>query len=120
VGGDVREVVAEKWAAASKQCKKHVDLYVNAKMIPVETITGKRGRIKEEEWKGINSSTIYLIYDKNFYKYHSVPSLSTTKKNMVVGGTEGYESNRRVNLNEDYNICMHGTMTKGSLCRINL
>jgi hypothetical protein len=89
VGGDVREVVAEKWAAASKQCKKHVDLYVNAKMIPVETITGKRGRIKEEEWKGINSSTIYLIYDKNFYKYHSVPSLSTTKKKHGSGGNRG-------------------------------
>jgi hypothetical protein len=48
------------------------------------------------------------------------PHSAQQKKNMVVGGTEGYESNRRVNLNEDYNICMHGTMTKGSLCRINL
>jgi hypothetical protein len=43
------------------------------------------------------------------------PHSAQQKKNMVVGGTEGYESNRRVNLNEDYNICVHGTMTKGSL-----
>jgi hypothetical protein len=56
-------------------------MYVNGKMIPVETIpgTGIEGRIKEMV-EQMNSSTIYLIYCKNFCKCHSVCS-TTIKKN---------------------------------------
>jgi hypothetical protein len=40
-------------------------------MIPVETIPGMGKReIKENE--GVKSSMIYLIYCKNFCKYHNV------------------------------------------------
>jgi hypothetical protein len=48
---------------------------VNGKMIPVEM----RGKIQENV-KGVNSSMIYLIYYKNFYKYYNVPPPSPTIK----------------------------------------
>jgi hypothetical protein len=47
-------------------------MYVNAKMIPGETVPGIRG--------GGNSSMIYLIHCKNFCKCYNVPPLSTTIK----------------------------------------
>jgi rubredoxin len=34
------------------QCKKCVHIYVNAKMIPVETIPGIGMGDKEEQWRG--------------------------------------------------------------------
>jgi hypothetical protein len=50
-------------------------MYINGKMIPVETISEMReGRIKEN-CGGVNSSMIYLIHSKNF-----VNATSTAKK----------------------------------------
>jgi hypothetical protein len=34
--------------------------------------------------KGMNSSIIYLIYSKNFYKCYNVPPPSTTKKKLKI------------------------------------
>jgi hypothetical protein len=49
-------------------------MYVNAKMIPVETISGiGGGRDKGEWWRGENSGMIYLIHCKNLCKCHNVP-----------------------------------------------
>jgi hypothetical protein len=49
-------------------------MYVNAKMIPVETVPGikggRRGERSRGEW---NSSMIYLIHCKNFCKFYNVP-----------------------------------------------
>jgi hypothetical protein len=48
-------------------------MYVNAKMIPVETIPGiKGGEIKESRGR-VDSSMIYLIHCKNLCKCHNVP-----------------------------------------------
>jgi hypothetical protein len=56
--------------------------YVNAKMIPVETVPGIGGRRNEgEELEGVNSSMIYLIHCKNLCKSYTVsPSNTTIKK----------------------------------------
>jgi hypothetical protein len=57
-------------------------MYVNAEMIPVETIPGMgegRGEWRAEE--GVNSSMIYLIHCMNFCKCHNVPPPSIIKKN---------------------------------------
>jgi hypothetical protein len=48
-------------------------MYVNAKMMPVETVPGIRREDEGERLKGVNSSVIYLINCKNLCKYHSVP-----------------------------------------------
>jgi hypothetical protein len=49
-------------------------MYVNAKMIPVETIPGiRRWGIKE----GMNSSMIYFIHCKNLCKCHNESPPST-------------------------------------------
>jgi hypothetical protein len=48
-------------------------MYVNAKMIPAETVPGVRcGRMKEIS-RGRNSSRIYLIHCKNLCKCYNVP-----------------------------------------------
>jgi hypothetical protein len=51
-------------------------------MIPVETVLGiwGGGMKRTEEW--VNSSMIYLIHCKNFYKCHDVPPASTTIKKL--------------------------------------
>jgi hypothetical protein len=56
--------------------------YVNAKMIPVETIPGIGGGGMKERGEGVNSNLIYLIHCKNFYKCkcHNVSPSSTTIK----------------------------------------
>jgi hypothetical protein len=51
-------------------------MYENAKMIPVETIPGL-------EVEGVNSSMIYVVHCKTFYKCYSVPPPSTTVKKKV-------------------------------------
>jgi hypothetical protein len=56
-------------------------MYVNAKMIPVETVAGIRGGEVKEISEGMNSSMIYLIYFKNLCKCNNVPTLNTTLKN---------------------------------------
>jgi hypothetical protein len=58
-----------------------VNLYVNGKMISVETIPRMRREVQiKENGEGINSSMIYFIDGKNFCKCHSVPPPSTAKK----------------------------------------
>jgi hypothetical protein len=54
-------------------------MYVNAKMIPVETVPGIRGWGDEKTVEGVISS-IYLIYYKNLCKYYNVPPPNTTIK----------------------------------------
>jgi hypothetical protein len=50
-------------------------------MISIETIPGMWGVGGYRKMvEGMNSSTIYLIYCKNFYKCHNVPPPSTTIK----------------------------------------
>jgi translation initiation factor 2 beta subunit (eIF-2beta)/eIF-5 len=60
-------------------------MYVNGKIIPVETIPAMEGegRIKENGGmvERVNSSMIYLIYIKNFCKCHNIPPPNTTIKN---------------------------------------
>jgi hypothetical protein len=57
-------------------CKYCVYMYVNGKMIPMKLFQewGMRGqrRVVEE----VNSSIVYLIYYKNFYKCFYVPHLT--------------------------------------------
>jgi hypothetical protein len=37
-------------------------MYVNAKIIPVETVPGIGAGWMKEQWRGVNSNMIYLIY----------------------------------------------------------
>jgi hypothetical protein len=53
-------------------------MYVNAKMMPVETHPGIRDGGGRREMEGVNSSMIYLTYCKNLCKCYSVPPPSTT------------------------------------------
>jgi hypothetical protein len=55
-------------------------MYVNAKMIPVETIPGIGGGGIKKIWEELNSSVIYLTHCKNLCKCHNVPLPSTTIK----------------------------------------
>jgi hypothetical protein len=56
-------------------------VHVNAIRIPVVTIPGiRRGGHKGEQWRGVNSSMIDLLYHKILCKCHSVPLPSTTIK----------------------------------------
>jgi hypothetical protein len=63
-------------------------MYINAKMILVETVPGIRcGEMKERgrEVEGVNSSMIYLMHCKNLCKCYNVPPPSTTiKKKKVI------------------------------------
>jgi hypothetical protein len=55
-------------------------MYVNAKIILVEIVSGiRRGRMNERSGGG-NSSMVYLIHCKNLCKCYSVPQPSTTIK----------------------------------------
>jgi hypothetical protein len=55
-------------------------MFVNAKVMPVETVPG----IREGGWQtaveGVNSSMIYFIHCKNLCKCYNVPTPSTTIK----------------------------------------
>jgi hypothetical protein len=67
--------------------KKCVHMYVNAKMILVETVPGIRERRWRRVVEGVYSSTMYLTHCKNLCKCHSVPPPSTIikkKKRMNV------------------------------------
>jgi hypothetical protein len=57
-------------------------MYVNGKMMPVETIPGWGEEVKRRMVEGVNLSMIYLIYCKNFCKCHNVPPSSTTIKEL--------------------------------------
>jgi hypothetical protein len=60
--------------------KNCVHIYVNAKMIAVETVPGIWGLGIKRAKKGMNSSVIYLMYSKNLCKCHSAPPSSTIKE----------------------------------------
>jgi hypothetical protein len=56
-------------------------MFVNAKMIPVETVPGiRRGGMKESSVEWVNSRMIYLTHCKNFCKCYNVPIPSITVK----------------------------------------
>jgi hypothetical protein len=48
-------------------------MYVNTKMITVETVPGIDGGGMKESSGGVNSSMIYLIHCKNLCKCYNVP-----------------------------------------------
>jgi hypothetical protein len=52
-------------------------MYINGKMRSVETMPGMEGGGIKENDGWVNSSMIYLVYCKNFYKCHNVPPSST-------------------------------------------
>jgi hypothetical protein len=56
-------------------------MYVNGKVIPVETVPGM-GTVKENDGE-VNSNMIYLKCYKNFYKCYNVPPPSTTIKSIL-------------------------------------
>jgi hypothetical protein len=55
-------------------------MYVNGKMIPVETIPGMGRGKRKENGGGVNSSMTYLIYCKKVCKCHNVAPPSTIIK----------------------------------------
>jgi hypothetical protein len=56
-------------------------MYINAKMIPVETISVMLGGgHKGESQGGVNSWVVYLIHCKNFCKCHNIHLLNTIIK----------------------------------------
>jgi hypothetical protein len=56
-------------------------LYVNAKVIPVETVAGIRGKDMKRAVEGVNSNMICLIHYKNLCKCYNVAPPSETIKN---------------------------------------
>jgi hypothetical protein len=46
-------------------------MFVNGKMIPVETISGMGEEVIKDNMKRVNSTMIYLIYCKNFCNCHN-------------------------------------------------
>jgi hypothetical protein len=59
-------------------------MYVNAKMVPVETTLGMRGEESGKESDGgVNSSMIYLMHCKSFRKCHNAPPPSTAIKKLL-------------------------------------
>jgi hypothetical protein len=55
-------------------------MYVDRKMLPVETVPGMGGGRIKDNGGGVNSGMIYLIHCKNLCKCHNVPSPSTIIK----------------------------------------
>jgi hypothetical protein len=55
-------------------------MYVDGKMRTAEMIPGMTGECVNGNGGGVNSSMIYLIYCKDFYKFHNVLPPSTTIK----------------------------------------
>jgi hypothetical protein len=43
-------------------------MHVNSKLIYVETVPGQGREDEREQWRGMNSSMIYLIHCKNLCK----------------------------------------------------
>jgi hypothetical protein len=58
-------------------------VYVNAKMIPVETVPGIRGGGMGERSRGGNSSMIYLIYCKHLCKCYGILTQHNNNKKRV-------------------------------------
>jgi hypothetical protein len=55
-------------------------MYINAKMIAVETVPGNGGGGWKRAVERMNSNVIYLIHCKNLCKCNTVPPPSTTIK----------------------------------------
>jgi hypothetical protein len=55
-------------------------MYINAKMIPVETVPGIRGGEMGQRSGGGESKNDILIHCKNLCKCYNVPTLNTTIK----------------------------------------
>jgi hypothetical protein len=51
-------------------------MYVNGKMVSLQTVPGMREGGMKESSEGVNSSMIYFIHCKNLCKCYSVPSPS--------------------------------------------
>jgi hypothetical protein len=60
-------------------------MYVNAKMIPVETVPGIEGGGMKESNGGGGSIMMYLIYYKKLCNCYSVPTPRTTIKKSCRG-----------------------------------
>jgi hypothetical protein len=60
--------VAGKGVGGGIWCKQCIHMYLNAKMIPVETAPGIRGGGGGRAVKGVNSNMICLIHRKNLCK----------------------------------------------------
>jgi hypothetical protein len=59
-------------------------MYVNGKMIPVDSITRMEEGRDKRGWERVNPRIIYLLYCKKFCGCHNVPPPSTTiKKNAI-------------------------------------
>jgi hypothetical protein len=69
-------------------------MYVNEKMIPVETIPELEERKIKEISDWVNSSMMYLIHCKNFCKCHNILPHSTTIKKRI-GGEGGQRETER-------------------------
>jgi hypothetical protein len=71
-----------KWSSCfeTQKQRKIVHMYVNGKMMPVETIPGMDGGCKRRMVKGVNSSMIYMMHCKDICKYHNVPPTQQLKK----------------------------------------
>jgi hypothetical protein len=55
-------------------------MYLSGKIISAKTVPGM-GRVESRRMvEGVNSSMIFLIYCKNFYKCHNEPPPNTTKE----------------------------------------
>jgi hypothetical protein len=59
-------------------------MYINAKMILVESFPGNMVGGDERVVMGVNSSMIYLINCKNLCRCYHVPPLSTTIKKIKI------------------------------------
>jgi hypothetical protein len=58
-------------------------MYVNAKMILVETVTGTRGGGIKESSGGVNSNVIYLVHCKNFCKCQCTTTQHNNKEKKI-------------------------------------
>jgi hypothetical protein len=52
-------------------------MFINGKIIPLETVPVMGGGKMKENGGGVNSSMIYFICCKNFYKCNNVPLPNT-------------------------------------------
>jgi hypothetical protein len=69
---NLQRAIILEWHIKNPLVMQKLKMIKHGKMWPVETIPG----MGPGEWKrmmaGVNSSMIYLIYHKNFYKYNNV------------------------------------------------
>jgi hypothetical protein len=73
--------VAGKGVGGWIWCKQCIHMYINAKLIPVETVPGNQGTGNgENSGVGWNSNMIYLIHYRNLCKWYNAPTPSTTIK----------------------------------------